>query len=63
MPEIASAVSKWLLAASVLSGFLGGGLNFRALAAEAAPNFAAPHGFRIVPLATISCRRSAGQGR
>jgi len=49
MPEIASAVSKWLLAASMLSGFLGGGLNFRALAAEAAPNFAPDRSTAWIP--------------
>ena len=40
MPQMASAVSKWLLAAGMLSGFVGSGLNFGAVAAEAAPDFA-----------------------
>ncbi len=49
MPEIASAVSKWLLAAGMLSGFPCGGLNFPALAAEAAPNFAPDRGTAWIP--------------
>src|SRR5258708_2683334 len=49
MPEIASAVSKWLLAASMLSGFLGGELNVPALAAEAAPNFAPDRSTAWIP--------------
>src|SRR5467141_2181535 len=49
MPQIASAVSKWLFAAGMLSGFLGGGLNFPALAAEAAPNFAPDRSTAWIP--------------
>src|SRR5260221_14369801 len=49
MPQITSAVSKWLLAAGMLSGFLGGGLNFPALAAEAAPNFAPDRSTAWIP--------------
>src|SRR5437899_2639513 len=49
MPQIASAASKWLLAAGVLSGFLGVELNFPALAAEAAPNFAPDRNTAWIP--------------
>src|SRR5260221_9612206 len=49
MPQITSAVSKWLLAAGMLSGFLGGGLNFTALAAEGAPNFAPDRSTAWIP--------------
>src|SRR5258708_11038324 len=49
MPQIASAVSKWLPGAGRLSEFLGGGLNSPALAAEAAPNFAPDRSTAWIP--------------
>ena len=49
MPQIASAASKWLLAASMLSGFLGGGLNFTAVAAEEVPDFAPDRSTAWIP--------------
>ena len=49
MRQIANAASKWLLAAGMLSGFLGGGLNFAAVAAEAAPDFAPDRNIGWIP--------------
>jgi hypothetical protein len=49
MPNMASAVSKWLVGATMLSVFTGGGLNVRAVANEAVPNFAPDRGTAWIP--------------